>query len=260
MPKSKRARVVSTSKTKKNRKELVQRLHANVQAACDGYDCIWVFDVQNMRNSCIKEVRSQLSDSRLVHSAQCTRHVDHPCRIFMGKTKLMLHALGSTPETAHLPGTHLLAPYMSGEIGLLFTSRSPPAIESYFAQYAVLDYARAGAVAPAGFVIARGELRTAYGVDGGENDLVPLAVEPTLRKLGVPTRVVRGRVVLEEVEDEDQEGYVVCRAGDVLDSRQTTLLKIFGVRMAEFKVLLRAMWEKSGGSVRVVGGMDVDGA
>ena len=71
MPKSKRARVVPTSKTNKNRKELVQRLHANVQAACDGYDYIWVFDVQNMRNSSIKEVRSQLSDSRLVNSARC---------------------------------------------------------------------------------------------------------------------------------------------------------------------------------------------
>ena len=70
MPKSKRARVVPTSKTKKNRKELVQRLHANVQAACDKYDYIWVFDVQNMRNSNIKDVRSQLSDSRLVYSAR----------------------------------------------------------------------------------------------------------------------------------------------------------------------------------------------
>ena len=69
-------------------------------------------------------------------------------RIFQGKTKLMLHALGSTAETSHLPGTHLLAPYLTGEIGLLFTSRPPAEIESYFANYAALDYARAGATAP----------------------------------------------------------------------------------------------------------------
>jgi len=64
MPKSKRARVVPTSKTKKDRKELVRRLHANIQSACDQYDSIWVFEVENVRNSSMKEVRSQLSDSR----------------------------------------------------------------------------------------------------------------------------------------------------------------------------------------------------
>lgn len=176
----------------------------------------------------------------------------------MGKTKLMLHALGSNPETAHLPGTHLLAPYLTGEVGLLFTNREPAAIESFFANYAALDYARAGVPAPRDFVIARGELRTHYGVEGGEDDPVPLSQEPYLRKLGVPTRLVKGKVVLEEVEDENEDGYVVCRAGDILDSRQTTLLKIFGVRMAEFKVALKAVWEKSSGEVKEVGGMEVD--
>lgn len=66
MPKSKRARVVPTSKTKKDRKELVRRLHANIQSACDQYDYIWVFEVANVRNSNMKEVRSRLSDSRCV--------------------------------------------------------------------------------------------------------------------------------------------------------------------------------------------------
>lgn len=178
----------------------------------------------------------------------------------MGKTKLMLHALGSNPETSHLPGTHLLASYLTGEVGLLFTNREPAAIESYFATYTALDYARAGVTTSHDFVIPRGELRTHYGVEGGEDDPVPMSQEPFLRKLGVPTRLVKGKVVLEEVEDENEEGYVVCRAGETLDSRQTTLLKIFGVRMAEFKVALKAVWEKSSGSVKEIGGMEVDEA
>jgi mRNA turnover protein 4 len=170
----------------------------------------------------------------------------------------MLHALGSTAETAHLPGTHLLSPYLTGEIGLLFTSREPAQIESYFANYAALDYARAGVMAPRGFTIPRGELKTHFGVQGGEDDPIPISQEPYLRKLGVPTRLVKGKVTLEEVEDQNEEGYVVCRAGETLDSRQTTLLKIFGVRMAEFKVSLKAVWEKSIGTVREIGQMEVD--
>lgn len=56
-----------------------------------------------------------------------------------------------------------------------------------------------------------------------------------LRKLGVPSRLVKGRVELDGKYD-------VCKEGDVLGSAQTTLLKMFGVATAEFKVGLRACW------------------
>ena len=77
---------------------------------------------------------------------------------------------------------------------------------------------------------------------------MPLAhsVEPNLRKLGLPTRMVKGKVEL------DGE-YVVCKEGDVLGSGQTTLLKMFGVAVAEFKVGVEAYWERETGEVTVVG-------
>lgn len=81
-----------------------------------------------------------------------------------------------------------------------------------------------------------------------EEEDVPLAhgVEPNLRRLGVPTRLVKGRVVL------DGE-FVVCREGEVLGSGQTSLLKMFGVAMAEFRVGVEAYWERESGVVTVVG-------
>ena len=182
--------------------------------------------------------------------------------MFMGKTKLMVHALGSTEETEHAPGLRGLTPYMSGEIGLLFTNRAAEEIERYFTNFRSLDYARAGTKAPKGFIIPPGELRTSFGVEGGEDDPIPIGAEPTLRKLGVPTRIVKGKVVLEEsVDSEEMQeggGYVVCREGETLDSRQTTLLKTFGIRMAEFRIGLQAVWEKAGGTVWEVGEMKVD--
>ena len=176
----------------------------------------------------------------------------------MGKTKLMLHSLGSTTESAYLPGTQLLSPYLSGEVGLLCTSRPPPEIEAFFATYATLDYARAGTTAPRAFRLEPGPLTTRYGVEGGADEPIPISEEPRLRKLGVPSRLVKGTVCLEEAaEDGVQEGgYTVCQEGDVLDSRQTTLLKIFGVRMAEFRIQLRACWEKSAEQVRKIGAME----
>ena len=64
MPKSKRAAVVHLAKTDKKGKELSLKLFANVQEAADNFEHIFVFAVENMRNSYLKEVRAEFADSR----------------------------------------------------------------------------------------------------------------------------------------------------------------------------------------------------
>lgn len=66
MPKSKRAKLVHTSKTQKKGKELSLRLYANIQECITQYPYLYVFSVDNMRNNHLKDVRAQLSDSRYV--------------------------------------------------------------------------------------------------------------------------------------------------------------------------------------------------
>lgn len=250
MPSSKRNRVVPTSKTRKNHKQLTRALAANIQAAADQYARIFVFDVENMRSTFLKQVRVDFADSR----------------IFMGKTKVMTVALGRNAETACVAGVQKLAPYITGEVGLLMTDRAQEEVRAYFEGFSEVDYARAGAVASQSFTVPHGELRTAYGVEGGEEDPLPLAIEPTLRRLGVPTRIVKGKVCLEEKPegvpvpdmdvDGEEEGYRVCKEGETLDSRQTSILKIFGVRMAEFKMDLRAVFDKETAEVRDLSSAD----
>ena len=180
----------------------------------------------------------------------------------MGKTKVMLVALGKDKETEVVPGCSKLEAYVKGEVGLLFTDRQVGEVEEYFEGFANLDFARQGAKSMMEVRIPHGEIMTQYGV-GGEEDPIPMQIEPQLRKLGVPTRVVMGKVVLEEMAEEamgidDDDGYLVCREGDVLDSRQTGILKILGVRMAEFKMGLRAVFDKAEGTVKEIGEMEVD--
>ena len=64
MPKSKRAKVIHTSKVEKKGKELTLRLYANIQECVAKYPYLYVFSVENMRNTYLKDVRTQLSDSR----------------------------------------------------------------------------------------------------------------------------------------------------------------------------------------------------
>ena len=67
MPKSKRAKIVHLTKTDKKGKELSQKLFANVQEAADTFQHIFVFAVENMRNSYLKEVRAEFADSRCAY-------------------------------------------------------------------------------------------------------------------------------------------------------------------------------------------------
>ncbi|PGH03240.1 hypothetical protein AJ79_07435 [Helicocarpus griseus UAMH5409] len=234
MPLSKRARLVHESRTaKKSHKEQTRKLYANVQTAVSQYDRLFVFSVDNMRNTYLKDVRTEFSDSRL----------------FFGKTKVMAVALGTTPETSCAPNLHQLSPYLTGAVGLLFTSRDPQSVLSYFSTFHPTDFARAGNTTPRSFTIPPGIVYSTAGEIATENDEpISHTIEPTLRKLGVPTRLVKGKVVLEM----EGEGYTVCREGDVLDSRQTTLLKIFGVQVAEFRVAMKAQWDRKDGKVTVL--------
>lgn len=172
----------------------------------------------------------------------------------------MAVALGHSPESEAAPNLHKISPLLSGAVGLLFTSRSPDSVLSYFNSFRPLDFARAGSVSTRDFTIPNGLVYSRAGEIPVEDD-EPLShtIEPELRKLGVPSRLVKGKVSLELTDG--QEGHVVCREGETLDSRQTTLLKLFGVASSEFRIGLKAHWTRSSGEVKILedqGGMEVD--
>lgn len=156
--------------------------------------------------------------------------------MFFAKTKMMVRALGQTPEEAVVPGIENLTPYLAGTAGILLTNRDPSSILSFFETFAPVDFARAGVPASRDFTIPAGVVYATAGEVPKESD-VPLehSIEPELRRLGVPTRMVKGKVVLGE-ESGEGEGYRVCKEGEVLDSRQTRLLKMFGLCLSEFRV------------------------
>lgn len=170
----------------------------------------------------------------------------------------MAVALGMTPETACAPNLDRLAPYLTGAVGLLFTSRDPQSVLDYFSSFHPADFARAGNISPLSFTIPPGIVYSRAGeIPADEDEPLSHTIEPALRKLGVPTKLVKGKVVLEM----EGEGYKVCEAGETLDSRQTTLLKMFGVAVVEFKVQMKARWSKEGGEIEILdkeGQMEVD--
>ncbi|KAI1094319.1 ribosomal protein L10 [Rostrohypoxylon terebratum] len=231
MPKSKRSKVVHMTQVNKKTREDKDRLFENIRKCIPEYQYCFVFSVDNMRNTYLKDVRQELSDSRL----------------FFGKTKLMARALGHSPEDSYGDNIYHLTPYLRGTVGLIFTNRAPGQLMPYLETLSQdkTDFARAGAISPRDFVVPYGTLYSTGGEVPAEYD-VPIGhtLEPELRRLGVPVRMIKGRVALEEGPEGPQEsgGYVVCREGDVLDSRQTRLLKLFSVCLSEFKIKILAYW------------------
>lgn len=148
----------------------------------------------------------------------------------------MAKALGQNPAEAAAPGVEDLDKYLKGSVGLLLTNRPTDTVLSYFSSYSPVDFARAGVEATRDFTIPAGVVYSTAGEVAQEYD-VPMehTIEPELRRLGVPTRMVKGKIVLND-EAGEGEGYVVCKEGEVLDSRQTRLLKLFSVLLSEFKV------------------------
>lgn len=162
----------------------------------------------------------------------------------------MAKALGQTPADEHLTNLSKLSPYLVGNVGLFFTNRDPKDVLEYFAAYSQTDYARAGIQATQTFTVPAGVVHSRGGELAAEDDVpLPHSLEVTVRKWGMPTRLEKGKVML----DGD---YTVCKEGQTLNSHQTALLKLFGVAMADFKVDMKAYYSTAKEAVTEVGAME----
>ncbi|KAM3922113.1 mRNA turnover protein 4 homolog [Leptodactylus fuscus] len=213
MPKSKRDKKVSLTKTAKKGLQVKQSLIEELRKCVDTYKYVFVLSVENMRNNKLKDVRNAWKHSRL----------------FFGKNKVMTVALGKDPCDEYKDNLHKLSNCLKGEVGILFTNRTEKEVKEWFDQFKETDFARAGNKATFGVVLDEGPL-----------EQFTHSMEPQLRQLGLPTALKKGVVTL-------LSDYEVCKEGDTLTPEQARILKLFGYQMAEFKVAIKSMWEAETG-------------
>uniref|UniRef100_A0A7S2JP44 Ribosome assembly factor mrt4 n=1 Tax=Cyanoptyche gloeocystis TaxID=77922 RepID=A0A7S2JP44_9EUKA len=212
MPKSKRNKVVSLSRTEKKGLERKKNLVQQVRDCVEKYTSLVVFSFENMRSKKFKDVRIRFRASR----------------IFLGKNKVIALALGRTPEEEHRPSLSQVSQKLVGSVGLMFTNDSKEDTLSYLSSVCEFDYAQAGFVATHD---------VHYPVGPMENIAHPL--EPRLRALGMPTLLKDGVVHL-------AGEHWVCKAGQRLTAEQAKLLHLLGIAMAEFKLTPLCWWSQGG--------------
>lgn len=166
-----------------------------------------------MRNTLLKEVRGEWKDSRF----------------FFGKNRIMQLGLGATESTEVEKDLHKLSQRITNQCGLLFTSRAKEAVQKWFSNYSAVDYARSGFRATETVTI-----------DKGPQDEFCHSIEPHIRKLGLPSKLDKGIVVL-------YKDYTVCKKGQILTPEQAKILKLIAKPIATFKLTPKCYWNKKSG-------------
>lgn len=199
--------LVSLTKTNKKGLQNKQKVIEDIMACAEKYPNIYIFSVDNMRNSTLKYIRTEWKDSRF----------------FFGKNAIMKLGLKQAEIDEEL------CDRVEGQRGLLFTTHDRETVVDWFEEYSAAEFARSGFRASETVKLQEGPL------DGFSH-----AIEPHLRKLGMPTKLDKGIVTL-------FSDYTVCEKGQMLSAEQAKILKLVGRQLATFKVNVECCITKENG-------------
>ncbi|GMT05374.1 hypothetical protein PENTCL1PPCAC_27548 [Pristionchus entomophagus] len=214
MPRSKRDKDVSLTKVKKKTRETKEGLVQQLRHAVDEYPNVFVYEFENMRASKFVQVRQKFKTNS---------------RFYFGKNNVMAIALGKDKTDEYATGLSKVSKLLKGQCGLMFTHSDKDEVISYFRDLKDADYARAGVVAPQTIELSEGPL-----------EQFAFSVEPQLRKLGMPTQLVKGVIHL-------TQNFRVCTEGEMIKAEEAKILKFLEEKLSVFHVNLKAYWNKKTG-------------
>ncbi|EME27734.1 mRNA turnover protein 4 [Galdieria sulphuraria] len=212
MPTSRRRKNGIIKKQAKNRRQSNADIIEAVTNCLQAYKSIYILNFDCIRSSIMKELRNNWKDSRF----------------FFGKNKVMRYVLGKTEEEEPYKGLHQLAPFLSGNIGVLFTSRTRDQVHDFFDNFIVNEYPRIGSRAPRDVVLNAGP------VD------IPVELEPRLRELGLPIQVQNNEIFLTSDVPLFQENSVISR-------ESAKILETLCMPILEARVEIVAEWDSEFG-------------
>jgi mRNA turnover protein 4 len=207
MPRSKRHKVVSLTKTDSKGREGKNKNIELVRKCLDEYQNLFAFTYENMRTAAFKEVRMHFKESRL----------------YLGKNKVTQVALGKRSSDEFGQDLHKVSSKLVGDAGLFFTNRGKEEVQNYFNNFTFMDYAKAGFIPEQDIIIPVGP--TNFPVDMIEQ----------LRKLGLILEVDNGVLVL-------KKKFVAAKAGEPLTPEQGKALVHFDYKICPFSLSLECFW------------------
>ncbi|KAE8210376.1 hypothetical protein CF327_g5750 [Tilletia walkeri] len=227
MPKTRRNKVVSLTKTVRKTREHKTSLIDRVRESAEKYPYIWIIRVHNSRATFMHEVRDLWKGSK----------------IFYGKLKVLALALGDKEESELRTGLSGIAKRLHGSVGILMTESSPAEVLEWFKTHSRQDYARGGTKASETVTLAEGPVM----IRTDPPETLPHNMEPQLRALGMPTELRRGVPTL-------LREFTVCKKGSLLTAESAQILKHLIIQMSDFHLTPVAYWSAATSAVTEVNG------
>lgn len=172
---------------------------------------LYVLSFDNMSTNNFKSLREALPDSKFL----------------MGKNKVIGVALGHDEETSYRPHTYRIAADLKGHCTLFFTNRTREECEEIFDKFEEEEFATGGAIAPETIVLEK-----------GFNALKQFShsMEPHLRQLGLPTRLVNSQIEL-------LSDYLLAEEGKPLTVEKCKILKLLEKKMSRLKFQIKSFYD-----------------
>ena len=177
----------------------------------DKFKYLYVLSFDNMSTNNFKSLREALPDSKFL----------------MGKNKVIGVALGHDEETSYRPHTYRIAADLKGHCTLFFTNRTREECEEIFDKFEEEEFATGGAIAPETIVLEK-----------GFNALKQFShsMEPHLRQLGLPTRLVNSQIEL-------LSDYLLAEEGKPLTVEKCKILKLLEKKMSRLKFQIKSFYD-----------------
>lgn len=210
MPRSKRDRKISLTKTSSKGRALKEATIDAIREALESYESLYIFSFENMRSNKFKDFRIKFRDSRF----------------FLGKNKVMQKALGIRREDEYRPNLRFLSKRLTGQVGLLATNRPEPEVREFFENFRAHDYAKAGSITDKSITI---------NVEDNVVQYFPVTMYELFKKLGLNLCIQGGQLKL-------LESFVVAEPGVPITPEQAKLMKHLSIESIEFKISLLCHW------------------
>jgi len=201
------------TKVKKKGNERKRENMEKVRELIDKYNYCYVFNVNNFRNTLMKDIKNYWKTSTF----------------FQGKVKPTIITLGTSKNNEYRSNLSYLSKCLNKKAkgshkGLMFTNTEPKIVLNYFKNNIYKTYPKNGFVSTKNYIINKGYL----------NNFV-FSQEYQLRMLGLPVQLINGKIYL-------NSNYNIAKKGQPLNSKQCKLLELLDEKIAEFKFTFYGYW------------------
>ena len=214
MPKSKRTKFVSLTRTKPKTRDSKTKLLNRLKALTTRYTRIAVISFKNMNSSAQLKLRSSLGSIS---------------QVVFGKKSILKLAFGTSEDSKTDNELNMLSDFFGdGQAAVVFSNLPVSSLKEKLEKFEKIEFAQPGTLSPANVILGKGE--SVFKKLSSSND-------EHLRTLGLDVTVENGKLNL--VSD-----FLCAKKGEALSSEQCKILKLLGIKIGKVSISVRAVYDK----------------